>query len=271
MRFVLNKEVKDIIRSNYRELKDSNLDGRLKNFLYKNRSIDYRDIETLVRILDLNRSKLNLKKINLNLERNFGPFCKTATPTFSGKSEEFAEFIGIILGDGNIYKNSTRIIISKEEIEFSEYIMNLFYRLFGIKLNRIFLGNRIVLGKHNEQLVNILLGHGLKRGNKVHNQVGIPPWVFKNKGYIASCLRGLIDTDGCLYKCKREGKNYIQFTNHSINLLDGVKELGNRLGIKFSRAGNHRISIYKKEDVKEYIKGVGFSNPKHKNKIGTMV
>lgn len=70
---------------------------------------------------------------------------------------------------------------------------------------------------------------------------------------------------------QERGKNYIQFTNHSINLLNGVKELGSRLGIKFSRAGKHRASIYKKEDVKEYIKVVGFSNPKHKNKIGTMV
>lgn len=268
MRYVINEKVKSVIRNNYNELARSNLKSKLKNFIYKNKSISAKDIANIVRILDLKGSELGLKEINLDYAKNFGLYSQKARPVFSGKSKEFAEFIGIMLGDGNIFRNSVRIIINRNEKRFGDYITDLFFRLFQMKLSHNFIDNIMVLNKHNENLVNILLKYGLKRGDKMANRVAIPPWIFENEDCIAPCLRGLIDTDGCFYKCKRDGKIYIQFTSHSANLLNDVNRLGGCLGIKFSKAGAHRICIYKMADVKRYIEMVGFSNPNNIDKTG---
>jgi len=69
----------------------------------------------------------------------------------------------------------------------------------------------------------VLVYVGVKVGNKVKNKVEVPKWVFDDKKFIISFLRGIFDTDGCVY---RKYGNYIQiqFKFASYTLLDSVRE-----------------------------------------------
>jgi len=116
------------------------------------------------------------------------------------------------------------------------------------------------------------LRQGLKPGNKVKNQVGIPGWIDKNIEYSKACLRGLIDTDGSFYQ-HRYGSgakkyNYLKlcFSNCSKPLLNSVLMILRRLKLKAYLHGNN-VSLYSVADVKRYFEEIGTNNPKHQNKF----
>jgi hypothetical protein len=199
-------------------------------------------------------------------------------PHFSVK---VAEFIGIVLGDGGMTKNQIKITLhSVDDLEYSIFIEKLMEGLFGI-----------VPGKHARhdcQAVNITISRillvkfcteklGLKIGNKIKQQVDIPNWVMENDEFSVACLRGLIDTDGCLiihkYKSKEKYYTYkkIGFTSRSAPLLKSVSSILNNLGIKNRFSGKYDIRIEANNDVELYFKLVGTNNPKHLKRYGMRV
>jgi intein/homing endonuclease len=125
---------------------------------------------------------------------------------------------------------------------------------------------------NSSNLVNFLISRGLKVGNKVKNQVGVPRWISKNPQYEAACLRGLIDTDGGLYyhKYSVRGKAYtylkLGFGNRSKPLLRFVFKVLRRLGYRVSLNGDN-VSISSGSEVKRYFAEIGSSNPKHISKF----
>lgn len=271
MRHNLTKEFKETIQTNKKKILEHNPDLKwtLKNLLKKNQTIDEKNLNKICNILNLNRKKLNLRIVNFHKERNFGKYSIPREINFKGINKDFAEYIGIMLGDGNLYRDLVRIMIDNREQEFKKHIQKISLALFGIKFNEYVAkgSNQLCLYKCNKNLINLLIKYGLKKGNKSKNQVRIPSWIKEDKGYSAACLRGLFDTDGCVYKCKREGKTYIKFTNVSQPLLKDVSLLAKKLSINFSKAGKHSICLYKDEEIVKYLKEIGFSNTKHLNKI----
>lgn len=208
------------------------------------------------------KGKNNKSSITLPL-----PFKK---PNFS---QELAEFVGIVLGDGGVTKNQIKITLhSIDDFEYSIFVGRLMEKLFGV-----------VPGKHIRpdcQAINITVSRvllvkfcteqlGLKIGNKISQQVNVPDWVVKNDKFAVACLRGLIDTDGCLiiHKYKSKGKYYtykkIGFTSRSAPLLKSVSLILSGLNIKHRVAGKYDIRIEAGKDVELYFKLVGTNNPKH--------
>lgn len=53
------------------------------------------------------------------------------------------------------------------------------------------------------------------------SKIGIPQWIKNDETYIKACLRGLIDTDGSIFRMSKRDKNLIRigFTNHNSRLL----------------------------------------------------
>src|SRR3989338_5867930 len=150
------------------------------------------------------------------------------------RSVELAECIGIILGDGGI-RNGRQLTISfnhETDSEYAVYVANLIKRLFSIAYfiskHRSCKGSDIVVG--GVRLVEFLKQQGIREGNKVENQVDVPSWIRKRPKYRLACLRGLMDTDGGLYRHRYRvnGKAYeylkLCFTNHSLPLLRFVVE-----------------------------------------------
>ena len=102
----------------------------------------------------------------------------------------------------------------------------------------------------------------------------MPGWILAKKSYRVACVRGLMDTDGCLfYECHNiKSKKYcyprLSFVTASVPLRDSVFGILNKLGLnpKIRNVNKRYVQIEEKEKIKEYFKIVGSSNPKHLNK-----
>ncbi|MDD4083489.1 MAG: LAGLIDADG family homing endonuclease [Sphaerochaetaceae bacterium] len=192
------------------------------------------------------------------------------------KSKLLAEFIGILLGDGNISQYHIGITLSSEEKEYIQYICKIIQKLFGV-LPKVFKHKNVkavTITVNRKLLVDFCQKVGFEMGNKVTNQVDMPKWIKENKIFSRECIRGLFDTDGCFFnhnyyiKNKRYSYFKIAFTNASLPLVLSVSKTLINLGF------NVRISKNKKdvliEDsvcVSKYIKEIGSHNYKHLQKI----
>lgn len=271
-RYKINQDLINKIRNSDLSLNEITRLGKfqVKNIVSRNISINENHLDNLSKILNFNKENLKLKEIKFDYAKNLGIYSTNEPIKFKGKSKEFAEFIGIMLGDGNIWNNTIRVIQDKREKEYIEFVSSLFYHIFKINF-RLFIykkENVSNLHKTYEDLVEILLKYGLKRGKKKISNVGIPDWIFEDKEYLKACLRGLVDTDGCVYFCKREKRGYIKFTNKSTKLLEDFKKGCKRFNINFVKGGEYNTNLYKKIEVERFINTIGFSNNKHIQRMG---
>jgi len=179
-------------------------------------------------------------------------------------SKELAEFIGVMLGDGGIYQNQITIVIDSRDSLLKDHIKNLFRNLFGLDLHEYKQKNQnaVKLYKCNKELVEMFLKYGLKRGDKIKNEVSIPSWIKSKENYIIACLRGLMLTDGCVYYCKRERKTYVKFTNRCFNLLNDFKEISSKVGFNFAKANKYNKTLYRQDEVARFINILNLANLK---------
>jgi len=191
-------------------------------------------------------------------------------------SKELAEFVGIILGDGGITKSQVVITLhSKDDKEYSKFVVNLIKKLFnvpiGINYDKRFLAVDLVVSR--VELVRFCIQKlGLKQGNKIKQQVDIPQWVKRSNRYLIACLRGLVDTDGCLFshRYKVNGKFYnykkISFTSYSNPLRQSVFNILKNNGFHPRFAQRKDVRLDRLDDVRRYFQYVGSNNPKYLKK-----
>ncbi|MFH0831182.1 MAG: hypothetical protein V1895_03930 [Parcubacteria group bacterium] len=188
------------------------------------------------------------------------------------KNELLAEFIGIILGDGGISKYQICISLgSKTDRAYVKVIVEIIKRLFGVKptTSETKKENVINIVISRKKIVEFLLSNGLVIGNKVKQQVGVPSWIIQNRRYALACVRGLMDTDGCIfrethfYKNKAYSYPRMSFVNHSIPLCSFMFEVLRKAGIMARFRSNRAVTIELPNDVRKYKCIVGFNNPKH--------
>lgn len=188
------------------------------------------------------------------------------------ESVELAEFVGIMLGDGNIGRLQISITLNSiVDADNSIFVSKLCNKLFGcypiiMKKKDC---NAVSVYYNGINLVKFLCGIGMVIGNKVKQQVGVPAWILKNIEYKRVCLRGLMDTDGgvFIHKYKVHGKEYsyrkICFTGYSLPLLNFVyntlKELGFTPKIK-DKIVNKKVWLYNTHEVAKYLEIVKSSN-----------
>jgi hypothetical protein len=191
------------------------------------------------------------------------------------RSELLAELVGAILGDGSLTKY--QLVLYSNLItdrEYSDFLSSLIEKIFGVvpsmthhPLSGV---TRVLCSSKN--IVDYLQSIGLGLGNKTRRQASVPSWILKNRSYIHACMRGLIDTDGCVYidhhktKCGTYESVCIAFTNASKPLLDFVFEAWESLGFHPTRQGRH-VRLRRSDEVIRHAKEVGFNNPKHFRKI----
>lgn len=154
-------------------------------------------------------------------------------------SEDLAEFLGIVLGDGGLTAGQCEISLHMiDDIEYSKHVQRLADKLFGAKssISSYPKHNVIKVVISGILFTQLLEQFGLRRGNKIKHQVDIPGWIKENPAYLRACMRGLYDTDGGTFTHNHtvSGHKYkhfgLTFTSASRPLLhsfiDGLRQNG---------------------------------------------
>jgi len=228
---------------------------------------------------ELNRRRLNgglsLKaKIRAKQEREIEEFIPGGP--------DFFELYGILIGDGCLYyykykkKVIKRIRIdgSLNEIDYyQKRIVPLFSKVFGkkIRIKRRNDCNGIFIQFNSNHIFETF-----KR--KMSFPVGLKGNVRMNKRALlaskqekTSLLRGLIDTDGGVFFVNRKYP-YISFVNKSGPLIRQASSELKRRGFRFYINKNRKTGVYYlvlsgKDNMENWIKKIGFSNPVHHSKF----
>lgn len=194
---------------------------------------------------------------------------KIKTPRKTGA---FAEFIGIVIGDGHVDRYQVSISTNSEtDIAHAEYISNLAQKLFGIPvtMNTRSSSLAIVVLVSSKAVCELLVRQGIPRGSKQRLGVAFPGWITSSPILTNSCIKGLFDTDGCVFQDKHQirGKSYqsigIAFANNEPNVLDFFYKALISLGLHPTQTSKHRVFLRRSRDVEAYFRIVGTSNPKH--------
>ncbi len=190
-----------------------------------------------------------------------------------GKSQNLAEFVGIVLGDGGLSNYQLTITLcGKDEKAYSEFVRKLIEKLFNVPVavSERKKQSTIDLIVSRVNLVRFCIGKlGLKKGNKVKQQVDIPRWIKSSSSYSIACVRGLIDTDGSVFNHKYNvnGKTYsykkLNFTSRSNPLRTSVFRILKIMGIKARLSGFYDVRIDSQNDMRKYFKIFNSNNPRH--------
>lgn len=204
----------------------------------------------------------------------------------SKENSDFAEFIGILLGDGSIgiyeckagnkIKTQHRVQItlnSVDDRQYIEYVKKLIAELFGIKPNTYWRGGKTFdIRIFNKELVSFLLNDvGLVRAPK-KNRAKIPH-MYIGSNLEEDIIRGCFDTDGCVVITNNNGVLYprleIKLCQSPMQdqIIGMLKRKGFRFGVYQVGSGEVRVQMNGVSQLKKWIKEIGFSNTKHSNKV----
>ncbi len=206
------------------------------------------------------------------------------------KSEELAEFIGILMGDGfmNYYEKRREFVIDiagnklKDRDYLENFVSSLVKELFNLTPSFIIKKNQnsINLRIRSKSIFYFLKQSGFPVGRK--GEVFPPQWIIKKDLLFRRFIRGIFDTDGYLCIKNKEGKKYpvIGLVSKSISLLEPIKCFLESLNIT-SYLGSHSSNNnprYKKEwivyklqisgnkNVNLFFKEIGSNNQRNKLK-----
>jgi len=211
-----------------------------------------------------------------------GSIIKLKKPSFCS---ELAEFVGAVLGDGHVHftKKSLKerkvgvyqIKIAgdlKLDENYHNYLSKLSESLFGLRprfiVNKKM--NERFLCLYSKELVYFFVEMGINPGNKISNQSTIPKWVYGNKLFLRSCVRGLIDTDGCIHRMSNRDPHLlrINFKNHDYRLLKDAHKSFILLGFHPSKIiRNNVFYLSRQKEINKYLKEIGFSNKRHLDRL----
>ncbi|MBI2096790.1 MAG: helix-turn-helix transcriptional regulator [Candidatus Sungbacteria bacterium] len=206
----------------------------------------------------------------------FAPYSTPLPVRQPKKSEELAELVGVLLGDGCITHYQVTVTLHRvDDRAYAKFVTKLMTNLFGVspKWYEDKKDSVINITISRTALVKFCVNNmGLKIGNKIKQQVDIPNWIQKNKKFQIACVRGLVDTDGCLiqHAYRVGGKLYrykkLAFTSYSRPLLRSVNRILKHHGLRPRIARERDIRLDSISDMKKYFEIFGSHNPKHLEK-----
>lgn len=189
---------------------------------------------------------------------------------YPSKGRRLAEFVGIMLGDGGITERQVVVTLNAEtDAAYSRFVWSLLRELFGTT-PRLYRRERIVnVTISRTRLVKLCQSLGLKVGSKVRQGADIPLWIFERRSFVVACLRGLMDTDGCIFQeCHRiNGTKYcyprLSLVSLSPPLRASMMRALAQLGFTPKLRNNRSVQLEKRDEIVRYFRFVGSHNPKH--------
>jgi stage V sporulation protein R len=157
-------------------------------------------------------------------------------------TEELAEIIGVILGDGNFANsgpNQIEISVGLDHEYYAKHVAKLFHKVFNKKPAIYKKKNCFLVSVCSKYIVDYFEHIGMKRRCNFNNKE--IPWSIwsSSQKYRVACLKGLFDTDGC---CSR----IISFSSKSLNLVKDIQLMLSEIGIytSFKHVKNKNNNIY---------------------------
>lgn len=197
---------------------------------------------------------------------------------------ELCELIGAFIGDG--FTNRYNNVHMTQFTSHSKLDRDYFFNTLKIYIKRISrASNPIIAEKDNtirltiysKEFFDLLTKRFQFPAGKKTFIVTIPQEIIKSNDsrLMNSCLRGIFDTDGCVFmdRRKKDTQPYIRISLNmkSKNLIRQVNSLLLQQGINSTYTNNNdRIQINGVRNCRKFLKLVGFSNSRHLNKIGSL-
>nr|MBI4157094.1 hypothetical protein [Candidatus Woesearchaeota archaeon] len=193
-------------------------------------------------------------------------------------NKDFAELIGILLGDGsiNIYpsnKYSTyyrvKVSFNSNEEAYVGYVSDLMFKTLNEKPKRYDRKNEDTseLLIFKKSVANKLLSIGLKKSPKWNRAV--IPEKFMKKRLGKYVLRGYFDTDGSVVLANNNGTLYprLEMKICPSPMQSQILKLLNEYNLNYNYynigKGKIRIQMNGKKALKIWTSKIGFSNSKH--------
>lgn len=193
---------------------------------------------------------------------------------------EICCFIGAVLGDGFLGTYNHQVQITGDADLDKEYYTNVLSPIcesyFNYSPSITSSKSVIRLRIYSKDLKYFLHNLGIKIGVKCYT-VTIPQKILKSSVQCKSaCLQGLFDTDGGVYFDKRKiyKKPYVrvEFTSISKQLVQQMSSVLFELGVHHSiavrkKSKAYRIQICGEKNTITFLHKIGFSNPRHLEKV----
>lgn len=209
---------------------------------------------------------------------------KENIPPIIHLNTQICELVGAFIGDGyltNCKKGQYVFGISGHRYldeDYIKYLKNIILENFPSTKPKLYYRTdekTIMLKVCSKEIYIFFKNLGFNSGKKAHT-VKIPKKIINNDEFIRTTIRGIFDTDGCVYLDKRKtyAKPYSRITLQvaSIELIEQLESfLSNHFKLyvnKKNRDGyRNYIEIYGLKQLAKYLKIVGFSNQRHLKKM----
>ncbi len=206
-------------------------------------------------------------------------------------TNNISELLGALAGDGfigNYGKRKNQFIIqftghAKEDKKYLEYLENILKEIHReINVKYRIRNNAIWMYTYSKKLFYIFKEEFKFPEGKKGNKLSIPIEIKTKDQFMRKYIRGVFDTDGCVYfdKRKRYKQPYprirLEITSQKL-----FKEIANYLSKDFKtyiRSGKrpkfqrtYILEIYGHKQLQKWLKTIGFSNEKHMKRINASV
>ncbi len=184
---------------------------------------------------------------------------KDSYPSFV-KGGNLAELMGVVLGDGHIWKyprtEELSIFSNANNSGFVERYSNLVYKVFN--------KNPTVKKHSGENCIRIRIYEkniskrlGVPVSPRKDKKIIVPNWILKDNRYIFRYLRGLYEAEGS-YSVHKETYTYkFLFSNKNESMLENVYFLLNKIGFH-PHLGTDKIQISRKDEVVSLMELIKF-------------
>lgn len=211
---------------------------------------------------------------SMQTHNKFASGFHAAKPIFKPKqSKDLAEMLGILVGDGHLSDYQTSMTTSSiTDLGHASFVSKLFKKLFKIEapIQKNSRSNSVDVIASSKKLVDFLVLMGMIKGHKIHNGLRIPEWILEDKKFWKPFIRGLFDTDGCVYLDRhyRENKTYKHIgwtiSSNADKLIIDIISVLKKLGYSPSyRESQHSVYLRKQMEISRYFEEIGTHNPKH--------
>lgn len=192
------------------------------------------------------------------------------------ESEELAELLGILFGDGHMSDFQISVTTNSEtDIEHAHFIKSLIEKLLGVSPKIRFRKDcrAVEIVVSSKSAVEFLSSKGMPIGNKIKNKFNVPEWILNKEKYERAFIRGLFDTDGSIFLDHKliNDKSYQYMgwtiTTYADTLMNNLLYILKKLDLSpTNRLTQKSVYIRRKEKITNYFDKIGTNNPKHKER-----